>query len=202
MQFHHASHITEGEVYTPGQYCVIFLSTCVQLFSHGLWTCQLWRGSSVKGYLIEEEDVECRPKRVLDAVVDGNVDIHIVECHKSYISEATQGNALPAEASRIFQSRYRWTTTLPPSKWLCSDRPLLSLVPFKKHFVEATGFARTAANNTIHGVTTYACAVDRLKPQRNRNVFFRLRVGRDIIITKISLRVWLRQTSYYRSLHQ
>jgi len=33
--------------------------------------------------LIEEEEVECRPERIPDAVVDENVDVHLVRRHFS-----------------------------------------------------------------------------------------------------------------------
>jgi len=39
-----------------------------------------------QNYVIEEEDVECKPERVSDALVDENVDIHIVR--KYFSSDA------------------------------------------------------------------------------------------------------------------
>ena len=37
-----------------------------------------------QGVLIDEKDVECRPERITDAVVDENVDVHLVRKYFTY----------------------------------------------------------------------------------------------------------------------
>ena len=40
--------------------------------------------AALKGGLIEEESIECRPEKVSNAVLDENVDIHLI---RSYLSQ-------------------------------------------------------------------------------------------------------------------
>ena len=72
-----------------------------ECYNHGTRTKRVAELALKQAVLIEEEHVECRPERITDAIIDENVDVHLIRKYFTYTAWLLVGQVLKRKQKKM-----------------------------------------------------------------------------------------------------